>query len=263
MFLLGRRFFTVFLLFLCIAPLGLCAQEVDTTDAPKKRSYIASYWHNGIGLVASPFHWKGDDWAKFGGTVVITGLTVLMDEAIADPFFRWQNATGKAFGDGGYTVGSVPFQIGLSGAALGVGVLAKSKPIQNFALDNLQAQIFTSGFTVVVKELAHRSRPREGLGAYEWGGPFDNLGNQSFFSGHASVAFSTATMVFLHSKKKWWVGLISYGIATGVSLSRMQRQAHWGSDILMGAVVGSAISTYVYKQQEKRRNPVAKLKLIP
>lgn len=263
MFLVGRPILPVVLLLLCAAPVGLCAQETDTAAAPKKTGYIASYWHNGIGLIASPIHWNGDDWAKFGGTVVITGLTILMDEAIAEPFFNWQTSTGKAFGDAGYTIGSVPFQLGLSGAALGVGALARNKPLQNFALDNLQAQIFTGGLTVFVKEIAHRSRPREGLGAYEWGGPFDNFGNQSFFSGHSSVAFSTATMIFLHSKKKWWVGLISYGVATGVSLSRMQRQAHWGSDVLLGAVVGSAISTYVYKQQEKRRNPAQKLKIIP
>lgn len=263
MSLLGKPFLPISLLLFCTTPAQLLAQDADTIVAAKKTGYIASYWHNGIGLLGSPFRWKGDEWAKAGGTIVVTGLTIFMDEAIAQPFFDWQTTTGKTFGDAGYALGSVPFQLGISGAALGVGALAHNKPLQNFALDNFQAQAFTIGLTLVAKELAHRARPREGLGAYSWGGPLKGGGNASFFSGHSSVAFSTATMIFLHSKKKWWVGLISYGAATGIALSRMQRQAHWGSDIIMGAVIGSAVSSYVYNQQQKRRSPQQLLKTIP
>jgi membrane-associated phospholipid phosphatase len=186
-----------------------------------------------------------------------------MDEPLTKPFLEWQTDFGNAFGDVGYVIGSVPFQLGFSAAALGVGAIAKSQPIKNFALDNLQAQVYTGAVTLLVKELTHRARPIEGKGAYAWYGPFHGNGNQSFFSGHASLAFSTATMIFLHSHKKWWVGVLSYGVATGVAVSRMQRQAHWTSDILMGAIMGSAISGFVYRQQEKRRHAQTLLKTLP
>ena len=244
-------------------PISTKAQVADSMPVPKKGSYVASYWKNGLSLVASPIHYKADDWAKVGATLVITGLTIGMDEAVSQPFFNWQSKTGKAVGDAGYFIGTVPVQLSISGLAFGAGLAAHNKPLQYFALDNLQAQIYTGGATWLVKTLAHRARPNAGQGAFEWGGPLNDKGNESFFSGHSSIAFSTATMIFLHSKKKWWVGLLSYGAATGVAIGRMQRQAHWASDVLMGAVVGSAISSFVYKKQEKRRNPIQKLKIIP
>lgn len=248
----------------CMASLCLQAQEPDTL-APKRIGYIGSYWHNSIGLIASPLHWHGDEWAKAGGTLVVTGVIISMDEPISEPFFKWQTNTGTVFGKTGRFVGSIPVQLGISGVALGAGAIAHNKHLQNFALDNFQAQVFTGGLTWLAKEIAHRSRPYTGQGAYSWHGPFSNAGNdnQSFFSGHASLAYSTATMIFLHSKKKWWVGLLSYTAATGVAISRMQKQAHWASDVVLGSVIGSAVATFVYKQQEKRRNPVQKLKILP
>ncbi|MES2645653.1 MAG: phosphatase PAP2 family protein [Bacteroidota bacterium] len=241
------------------------AQVQDSSASKKTPGYIASYWHNGIGLVTSPFKWKGDEWAKFGGSIAISAVIVSMDEPISQPFFNWQTKIGTGFGDAGKVIGGVPFQLGLSGLVLGTGALAHHKPLINFALDNLQAQAYTGGVTWVVKELSHRARPNMGVGAYKWFGPFKNGsdGYASFFSGHSSVSYSTATMIYLHSKKKWWVGLISYTLATGVAISRMQRQSHWASDIVVGSIVGSAVATYVYKQQEKRRNPTQKLLIIP
>ena len=97
-----------------------------------------------------------------------------------------------------------------------------------------------------------------------WAGPFqfNNDDYQSFFSGHASVAFATATSIYLHSHKKWWVGLISYGTATGIGISRMQRQNHWASDVFFGAVTGTAISSFVFHQNQKKRK-IVNVKQLP
>jgi len=146
---------------------------------------------------------------------------------------------------------------------MGAGLVAHNKPLQNFALDNLQAQAYTGGLTFIVKELMHRERPIEGNGAYKWHGPFKGGGNESFFSGHTSLSFCTATMIYLHSHRKWWVGVISYTMATGVAVSRMQKQMHWASDVVVGAFVGTAVATFVYNQQEKRREFNKKLLIIP
>jgi membrane-associated phospholipid phosphatase len=250
---------------LCTAMLPVKGQIPDSIPAKKPIGYIASYWHNGIALLASPTKWKGDEWAKFGGTIAISTVILSMDEPISQPFFNWQTKVGTGFGNAGKVIGSVPFQLGLSGLALGTGAIAHNKPLINFALDNLQAQAFTGGITWLVKELSHRARPELGLGAYEWLGPFKtgDDGYASFFSGHASVSYCTATMIYLHSHKKWWVGLIGFTAATGVAISRMQTQSHWASDVVIGSVVGSAVATFVYKQQEKRRHPSQKQLIIP
>ena len=263
-----RSKFSLTILSLCTLLFAASAQVPDTaadSGTAHKPGYLASYWHNGLNLIASPIKWRGDEWAKFGGTVAITSVIISMDEPISQPFFDWQTDVGVSFGNTGKFIGSVPFQLSISGVALGAGAIAHNKPLINFALDNLQAQVFTGGLTWFVKELSNRARPRTAEGAYSWYGPFAKGSDDyaSFFSGHASISYSTATMIFLHSKKKWWVGLISYTVATGVAISRMQKQAHWASDIVLGSVVGSAVSTFVYRQQEKRRNPAKKLLIIP
>jgi membrane-associated phospholipid phosphatase len=48
-------------------------------------------------------------------------------------------------------------------------------------------------------------------------------------------------------KDKLWVGILSYGLATGVGLSRVYDNVHWSSDVLVGAALGFAIGQSVYK----------------
>jgi membrane-associated phospholipid phosphatase len=188
---------------------------------------------------------------------------VTMDEVLNIPFQNWQTDAAVKFGEAGDVVGGPAFQLGLSGAALGVGLISKNKNWKNFALDNLQAQIFTGGITFVVKELTHRARPETGKDNYAWYGPFQGSGNESFFSGHTALSFSTATMIYLHTGRKWWIALLSYSAASAVGISRMQQQKHWASDVVAGAFVGTATAQFIYNQQQKRRAQQDRLKTLP
>lgn len=247
-----RQSVLILALVLGYGPMLMGQSPPDSATAPV--SYLASYWYTGKGIATSPLRWNRESWFQFGGSVALVGALIPMDNVLNVPFENWQQNGAKSFGEAGDVAGGLPFQFGLTGAALGVGVLAKNKPMQHFALDNLQAQLFTGGITFVIKELFHRARPESGLDGYSWFGPFKGRGNDSFISGHTSLSFSTATMIFLHSKKKWWVGLAAYGLATGVGISRMQMQKHWASDVIGGALLGTAVSAYVYRQQQQRRS---------
>ena len=251
--IISRQSILIPILVLGLGPLLFGQSSPDTGVV--HTSYIESYWQVGKGMATAPGRWNRDSWFQFGGSVALVGALVPMDNVLNVPFENWQQSGAKSFGKAGNVVGGLPFQFGLTGAALGVGVLAKNKPMQHFALDNLQAQLFTGGITFVIKELFHRARPESGRDGYSWFGPFKGgKSDDSFVSGHTSLSFSTATMIFLHSKKKWWVGLAAYGLATGVGISRMQMQKHWASDVIGGALLGTAVSAYVYRQQEQRRS---------
>jgi membrane-associated phospholipid phosphatase len=247
----------------------LLAGMVSSAQAQYSRadtaSYLASYWHNGLKLVKSPLHFSTDQWITTAGSLVFVGSMVALDEPINAFAVNWTSDGWQTFGKAGDVAGGLPVQLGLSGSAILVGSIAKSKPILNFGLDNLQAQMFVGGLALVVKNLAHRARPLTNEGAFKWYGPFQNWGDdnyQSFFSGHTAIMFSTATMLYLHSKKNIWVGILGYGAATAVGISRMQQQKHWSSDVVMGAIVGTAVSSFVYRQQEKRRAAKAKLRPV-
>ena len=225
--------------------------------------YIHSYFYNGIGLLKSPLKWNGDDWSKATATLLVTGLTLTMDDAISEPVFKWQSKDAQNFGKTGKFLGHIIPQLSISGLSIGYGAITKNTKVRNFGLDNLQSQIYIGGLTYFIKEMTHRARPFTGLDKYSFSGPFKNTEYESFYSGHAALAFGTATMIFLHSKKNIWVGIAGYSIATGIAVSRLQKQEHWASDVILGSIMGSAISTFVYKQQEKRRILKQSLKPLP
>ncbi len=231
------------------------SQQADSIKSapPKKQGYVSSYWHNGIGLAKRPFEWRGDDWIKPTAAVLITGLTVTIDEPMAALLDKPDAEAIKAIADVGDVLGGIPVQFTISAAPIAIGALAKKPEWVHFGTDNLQAQFLSGVFAFALKELTHRARPETGEGAYAWYGPFKGGSNKSFYSGHTTLAFATATMIFLHSHNKWWVGLLGYTLASGIGVSRMMGQQHWLSDVVAGAAMGTAISTFVYRQQEKRR----------
>lgn len=225
--------------------------------------YLHSYFYNGIGLLKSPLKWNGEDWSKATAAILVTGLTLTMDDAISEPIFKWQSQDAKNFGKAGKFIGNLVPQLSISALSIGYGAITKNQKVKNFGLDNLQSQVYIGGLTYFIKEITHRARPFTGLDKYSFSGPFKNGGYESFYSGHSALAFGTATMLYLHSKKNIWVGVAGYSIATGIAVSRLQKQEHWASDVILGAIMGSAISTFVYKQQEKRRFLKQSLKPLP
>jgi len=90
----------------------------------------------------------------------------------------------------------------------------------------------TGGLKIIVKE----SRPYQTYPNLIHPDEYD-YGN-SFPSAHTSMAFSTATSVFLNYKK-WYVAVPLYAWAAGVGYSRMYLGQHYPIDVLAGAAVGA------------------------
>jgi undecaprenyl-diphosphatase len=68
----------------------------------------------------------------------------------------------------------------------------------------------------------------------------------SFPSGHTSVAFSTATSLYL-AYPKWYVAVPAFTYAASVGYSRMYLGVHYPSDVLAGAVIGAGSAWLMYK----------------
>jgi membrane-associated phospholipid phosphatase len=64
----------------------------------------------------------------------------------------------------------------------------------------------------------------------------DESSRTSFPSGHTSGAFATATV--LKRRYGWKAGIPAYGAASFISLSRLNENKHYLSDIVFGAAVG-------------------------
>ena len=272
LFLTVRQFITLILprmktlsllVLLSLAAIYTVAAQDSTTEKPLNTGqYLKSYVTNAGNLVVSPLHWQKRDWLKAGGVAAVsTGIYLALDLEINKSARKWEPHANGHFGKVANALG--PTELFVSSlVVLGTGLVAKKPGLTNFAEDNLQAQLYTGGICYFSKVFFGREGP--GGNRRYWAGPFQfEDGNyQSFFSGHTSVAFATATSIYLHSHKKWWVGLLSYGVATCVGINRVQRQAHYTSDVFFGAALGTAVSSFVYHQNQKRRKIVS-VKILP
>ena len=109
------------------------------------------------------------------------------------------------------------------------GVLAGEAAIDAIAVS--EALAFSFG----------RQRPYQGGGS----GAFFN-GGASFPSGHSADAWAIAS-VLAHEYPGPLTEFLAYGVATGVSLSRVAGQEHFPSDVLIGSAIGWFMGREVFR----------------
>ena len=105
---------------------------------------------------------------------------------------------------------------------------------------SLDSVIISSVVTHGLKRVTSRVRPRSAKSPNEW---FES-GNFSFPSGHVSgvTAFVTPYILEYHKTNPWVWSLAFFPIHQMVG--RVKYQAHWTSDVIVGAFVG-VLSGYV------------------
>jgi membrane-associated phospholipid phosphatase len=67
----------------------------------------------------------------------------------------------------------------------------------------------------------------------------------SFPSAHTTAAFSVATVFAQRYRSHRWAPWAAYGLAGVIGFSRVSGQAHFPSDVFVGAVLGFSISRFV------------------
>jgi membrane-associated phospholipid phosphatase len=101
---------------------------------------------------------------------------------------------------------------------------------------------------LAVKAITRRERPSD-ITTGDFHDTFFNsskspLKGSSFPSGHAAAAFSVATVVAVRYRNHRWVPWAAYGLATAIGLSRITSNAHFPSDVFLGASLGYTITRY-------------------
>lgn len=141
-----------------------------------------------------------------------------------------------------------------------LGVVFENGELKDVGLITVSAGIATALITEGFKKTFSRVRPNSHEGPYEFG----KKGNNSFFSGHTSAAFSMATVIAETFKEDHkWVPYVAYGAAALTAYARMHDEKHWASDVLVGAIVGHYVTKIVYRMHKDDEKSKFGLSIYP
>ncbi len=119
--------------------------------------------------------------------------------------------------------------------------------------DRLRALVFGFGTLVLSRAIAeiihffyHHPRPFVALGTPH----LLTVSGWSFPSGHASMFFALATIIYFRNKN---LGILFFVASALMGLARIAAGVHYPSDILGGAILGILVALAVQKLESKRR----------
>lgn len=205
-------------------------------------------------ILTAPLHWHGQDWLLAGG---LTGLVA--GTSILDGNTRTEAQEGRTTELDQFTKQAQRFGSTYSFVVLGgfeaYGWWAGDPTAQAVAMDGITASAIAGGIVApVLKYAVGRVRPNTAARTFEFK-PFS--GNQSFPSGHTTQAFAVASVIAEHYDR-WWEQGIAYGLAGVVGYSRIEQNAHFTSDVMAGAIIGTVIGrAVVHRHNQPRAEGVA------
>jgi membrane-associated phospholipid phosphatase len=143
-----------------------------------------------------------------------------------------------------FSISVAPISLATPAAMLVIGLIKKDSILIHNGLKTGGAILLTTVVSVGLKYAVKRARPFN-----EYPLLFHakvNASGYSFPSQHTSSAFSTATSLSL-AYPKWYIIAPSYLWACGAAYSRMHLGVHYPTDVLAGAIVGTACSFLSFK----------------
>jgi hypothetical protein len=208
-------------------------------------------------VITAPTRWDDQDWHNAEwDAVAMVGTAIVIDGPWRDEMRR------HAPNNNGFMLQIERFGSQYAAGTVGVFFLAGAlgdETSMQVAEDAVSASLIASGLiTPAIKLIAGRSRPRDNAGIYNFK-PFSNP-NSSFPSGHATESFTLASVIANHYEDTW-VTCAAYSIAGLVGIARTYHDAHFASDVVAGAMIGTLTGKSVVSYNQQRR--AGKIAILP
>jgi membrane-associated phospholipid phosphatase len=184
--------------------------------------------------------------------VAVVGVTagLLAADAHDAPYFR-RTSSFSGF-NSAFSGRTTALGIALVPSAMyGIGLVRKDSYAQQTALLAGEAAFDSGVLAIAMKDVSRRLRPSDVAPYGDFSGTFFRsrpvaFGQGSAFpSGHATLAFAVATVIARrYGKRHSWVPWVAYGTAGAIGFSRITLQAHFPSDVFLGAALGYSIARF-------------------
>ena len=202
-------------------------------------------------VVTRPADWEASDWKQVGlGAAAVLGAGLALDAPLDRAFARSAKPSWDRLAKDVEYLGGTGSLIIAGGVYLG-GAALKDPELRAVGIDTGMAMVIAQlALTMPLKVLVGRSRPNAGQGsAY-----FKSFtGGESFPSGHTTQAFVLASVISGHADQPWVTG-VAYGLAGLVGVARMEQRAHFLSDVLGGALIGTFVGREVVRFNQSLRS---------
>jgi membrane-associated phospholipid phosphatase len=192
---------------------------------------------------------EGRDLYYAGAFAVATVAMAPLDRAIAR---RLQDSTLQAsrflkYSSTGVRLLAAPGGLVVGSAVYAGGRVAGHRDVASLGLHTTASVLIADGITGVIKMAAGRSRPNldpDHPYRFHFLGGFQGDPHRSFPSGHTTSAFAAAAAASEEVGDLWpghkpWISVLLYGSAGLAGISRVYNNAHWASDVVVGAAIGS------------------------
>ena len=205
-----------------------------------------------------------------GDAAIVGGFTLLtVVAAPADRFFTRELQDEARQANRSLNRGATIFRLlghpgGLfTGAGLYAGgLIGGNRRVEDLGLHTVESIAIANTITLAIKVTAGRARPRKNPDNARDFKFFRGAGDdeyRSFPSGHASAAFAFASIVTAETHRwwpdsRWIIGPIVYGGAALTGVSRIYNNAHWASDVIAGAAIGTLTGLKVYTYTHSHPN---------
>jgi membrane-associated phospholipid phosphatase len=215
------------------------------------------YLDDGAALLAAPFHWNGGDRALAGGTIVLVGGLMIFDGGLS----RESQERRSAFTDR-ISKATTGFGSGdaflVAGGLVVSGFAFRDQRLNLMGREAIEASVFSGLLESALKPAFGRVRP----GGSASGTTFEpGSSNYSFPSGHSTEAFAVASVIAARSSG-WVVPVIAYAGAALVAFDRVNDHAHFPSDVVAGAAIGTAVGRFiVHRHENAAETPRAEISL--
>ncbi len=197
---------------------------------------VGSVVHGTGHVLTSPFRWDKKQWVTFGGVMAGTAALSLFDEEIHDYVQRHRSKTFKEIAEIGNDYGEPMTVTVLTGGLYGISLITGSEWLRESCVILTASLLPAGGYQTVTSISVGRGRPIADRGPHAFE-PFQNERPYvSFFSGHTIVSFATSH-VFARQTENIFLKTILYAGATSTAFARMYDNAHWLTDVSLGALV--------------------------
>lgn len=194
-------------------------------------------------------------------TLGVVGVLMAFDRPIMDFVQNNRSDTLGQLVDITNSFGEETGLLPLVGSSMALGLVFKNDKLKRAAIRSVGAVAIGQLTVEFLKAMTHRSRPRDNQGPYDFGGAGWSSDNTSFPSGHSAGAWSVMTVFATEFKDTKIVPILAYGLAAMTSFSRVYKNAHWVSDVTLGALVGWISGKLMYKLFKTK--PSGKVSIAP